>query len=97
MQGEPSPVPSLDRIWAYDDESIFPTRPESPQEHSKEPVEGYKVRLWMFALQDCELLPQNKVFEQETAARAEYSKNRGKNYSNEEKHGWLTSQTACAK
>ena len=97
VQGEPRPVPSHDGIWAYDDESCFPTRPKSQRENPEELIEHREPWLWMFAFQDCELLPQNKVFEQKASTSAKQTEKRSENDSKETEHGSLVPRVACAK
>jgi hypothetical protein len=75
VQGKPSPVPSHDCFRVHNDESLFPTRPQSPRKNPEKFVKRPKPWSRMLTLQDCQLLPKNEVFEQEAAMRAEEAEN----------------------
>jgi hypothetical protein len=56
-------MPANNRIGLYKDHRSLPSRPESPQDHPKQPVRSGKPWLRMLSLQDTELLPQRQVFQ----------------------------------
>jgi hypothetical protein len=53
----------------------IPTRPQSPRKNPEKFVKHAKPWPRILTLQNCELLPQNEVFEQEAAMRAEDAEN----------------------
>ena len=76
MPREPSPihlesgtVPSHDSLRLNEDQHLPPTRPKPPQHHPEQPVRRSEPRLRMPPLQDRELLPKRKVFQEEVTAR----------------------------
>ncbi len=57
-------MPTDNSLRLHDEERLFPSRPQSPQHHPKQPIWRGETRLRMFLLQDCKLLPQCQVFQE---------------------------------
>jgi hypothetical protein len=69
IQPEPGPVPAHDGVWLDKEQGSSPSRPQSLQSNPKQSVGTGESWLGMVPRQDCELLPQGKIFQKEVAAR----------------------------
>ena len=92
IQPEPGPVPAQDGVWLDKEQGSSPSRPQSPQSNPKQSVGRRKSWLGMVPRQDCELLPQGKIFQKEEAARPNRANERYKQEPQHARHGRFISQ-----
>ena len=74
IQPESRSVPPYDRLRTHDKKSLFPSGPEPSRQNPEELIGGCQPWPGMSALQCCELLAKNQVFNEQRAAGAKKAK-----------------------
>ena len=82
-----TPVPADDGFRRDDEEGLFPSRPEPPDDYPEELIEGVDVRARMSTLQRDELLTQSEILEKETLPPAKEAHQRSEAEPEDVKHG----------
>jgi len=92
IQPEPGPVPVQDGVRLDKEQGSSPCRPQSPQSNPRQSVGRGQSWLGMVPRQDCELLPQGKIFQKKEAARPNRANERYKQEPQQARHGRFISQ-----
>jgi hypothetical protein len=80
-------VPADDSFRCDDQESLFPSRADSPIDYPEELIEGSEARARMSTLQRDELLTQSEILEKETLLSAKEADQHAEAEPDEAKHG----------
>jgi hypothetical protein len=74
IQPEPRSVPTDNSFWRDDDESLFPSCPESTNGDPEEPVDECQPRPRMPTFQDRELLAEREIFQNKVSTTPKEAK-----------------------
>src|SRR6266852_854848 len=97
VKRKPRPVPTHDRLWTHNNESLFPSGPESPRKNPEELIERCQSRPWMPSFQRRELLTKGQVFKKEPMTSAEEPKKCAHQESDGTYHAKVLSHFACGR
>jgi len=97
VKRKPRPVPTHDGLWTHNNESLFPSGPESPRKNPEELIERCQSRPWMPSFQRRELLTKGQVFKKEPTTNAEEPKKSAYQESDGTDHAKVISHFVCGR
>ena len=86
IQTEPRSMPTDNSFWCDDDESLFPSCPESTNGDPEEPVDECQPRSRMTTFQDRELLAEREILQDKAPTTTKEANKRSKGESVEVEH-----------
>ena len=93
IQLESLPMPADNRLRLDDEERLFPSGPESPQQEPKQPIRRGETRLRMPGSQNGKLLPQGKIFQKKVTARTKRSGEQDEQKPQRARHGSVVAES----
>src|SRR6266853_3940725 len=88
-------VPTHDGLRTHNNESLFPSEPDSSRQHPEEFIERCQSRPWMSSFQCRELLAKSEVFEKQPATTLEESEDRARQECKPVYHVRVLSRFGC--
>ena len=88
-------VPAHNGLWAHNNESLFPSGPESSRQYPEEFIEGSQLWPRIPPLEDCQLLAKSQIFMKKDSTSAEHSKRCTHQNSDGIYHAKVVSHFAC--